>query len=183
LGERREAGQDQLSDGYDRLSAARHDLDLLLGHLSCVSGQLEELGTMWRRRCRAENSWRDLPPGFPQGLRDATRRLASTVQALVEAGAGQAPDLAFSAVAQLSALDDDIAAAAAIATRGSAAKNAATGPADDAWASARTTLSHAGKRLWSLISHLVRVKQWSLSGHPAAGEVGLTPASIAVIFG
>jgi predicted ATP-grasp superfamily ATP-dependent carboligase len=57
-----------LSDGYDRQSAVRQDLDLLLGHLSSVSGQLEELGTMWRRRCHA----RGLRPIAPTRGREAS---------------------------------------------------------------------------------------------------------------
>lgn len=92
-------------DRYDRLVAVRQDLDLLVGDLSTVCGQLEEFATMWRRQCRAEDSWLDMPPGFPQDLRDAAPRLAGTLRALVEADPDQDPELAFSAAEQLSALD------------------------------------------------------------------------------
>jgi hypothetical protein len=53
------------------MSAARQELDLLVGDLSTVCGQLEEFATMWRRQCQARNSWLDMPHAFPQGLREA----------------------------------------------------------------------------------------------------------------
>src|SRR5258707_3556550 len=86
-----------MNDHHDRPAAARHVLDLLTVDLSTVSGQLEELATIWRRQCAAGNSWRDMPHAFPQGLRDAERTLASILRALSEAGPDQAPDLASSA--------------------------------------------------------------------------------------
>src|SRR5271154_1226427 len=101
-----------MTDSYDRLPAARQDLGLLVGELAAVCGQLEELATMWRRQCAARNSWLDMPHAFPQGLRETAARLAGTLQALVEADQDQAPELAYSAAAELSALDTGIAAAA-----------------------------------------------------------------------
>ena len=107
---------------------------------------------MWRRQCRAEDSWLDMPPGFPQGLRDAAARLAGTVRALVEAGPDQDPELAFSAMEQLSALDAGIAAAAA--------GTGDAGGSAQAWTSAiQETMNRAGKRLPRLISHLVKVSE------------------------
>jgi hypothetical protein len=110
-----------MSDRHDRLSAARQDLDLLVGDLSTVCGQLEEFATMWRRQCHARNSWLDMPHAFPQGLRSAAGQLTGTLRALVEAGPDQDPDLAFSAAAELSALDAALAAAVAGASRSLAA--------------------------------------------------------------
>jgi len=130
-------------DHCDRLPAVQQDLDLLLGDLSTVSGQLEELATMWRRQCHAGNSWPDMPHAFPQGLRDAAGRLAGTLRDLAGAGPGQAPDLASSAAAQLSALDAGIAAAVT---------GCAGGEAQQCAAAIRATMSRAAARQQSLLA-------------------------------
>jgi hypothetical protein len=148
-----------MSDRHDRLSAAQQDLDLLAGDLSTVCGQLEEFATMWRRQCHARNSWRDMPHAFPRDLQGAAGRLAGTLRALVAAGPDQGPDLAFSAVTQLSALDAGLAAAVAGASRGLAAP-AVTGDAcgntQPRAAAARATMSRARTRQQCLIAHLVK---------------------------
>jgi len=137
-------------DRSDRLSAARQDLDLLVGELSTVCGQLEEFATMRRRQCRAKNSWFDMPPGFPQDLRAAAGRLAGTLRALVEAGPDQDPELALSAAEQLSELDAGIAAAVAGTEDVGGSARACTSAIQE-------TMNRTGKRLPSLISHLVNV--------------------------
>jgi hypothetical protein len=136
-----------MTDCYDRIPAARQDLDLLVGELTSVCGQLEELATMWRRQCVARNSWQDMPHAFPQGLRETADQLAATLRALVEAGRGQAPDLALSAAAQLSALDTGIAAAAEAVTAG----------------------AQRGTPVLATMSR-VRTRQGSLIGHLAEGS-------------
>ena len=148
-----------MGDGGDRLSAARQDLDLLVGELSTVRGQLEEFATMWRRQCNARNSWRDMPHAFPQGLREMADGLAGTLRALVEAGPDQDPDLALSAVAQLSALEAGLAAAIAGASRGQAATAVtadACGSTPSGAAAIRATMSRVRARQQSLIAHLVK---------------------------
>jgi hypothetical protein len=139
-----------MTDCDDRLPAARQDLGLLVGELAAVCGQLEELATMWRRQCVARNSWREIPHAFPQGLREGADRLADTLRALVETG-DLAPDPVFFAVAQLSALDAGIAAAA----------DAVIGEADRRTQLGATILATMGR---------VRTRQWSLIGHLAEGQ-------------
>jgi len=123
------------------------DLDALLGDLSTVSGQLEELATMWRRQCQAGNSWPDMPHAFPRGLRDAAGRLAGTLLALAGAGPGEGPDLASSAAAQLSALDAGIA---------EAVTRYADGSAQPCAAAIRATMSRAATRQQSLLANLAK---------------------------
>jgi hypothetical protein len=133
-------------DHHDPLPAVRQDLDLLLGDLSTVSGQLEELATMWRRQCQAGNSWPDMPHAFPHGLRDAADQLAGTLRALTGAGPDQTPDLASSAAAQLSALDAGIAAVTRYAD----------GSAQPCAAAIRATMSRAATQQQNLLAHLVK---------------------------
>jgi len=150
-----------MSDRHDRLSAARQDLDLLVGDLSTVCGQLEEFATMWRRQCHTRNSWLDMPHAFPQGLRSAAGQLTGTLRALVEAGPDQDQDqdLAFSAAAELSALDAGLAAAVAGASRSLAAAAVsadACGSTQPRAAAACAAMRRARTRQRSLIAHLVK---------------------------
>ena len=151
-------GGRQMGDRGDRLSAARRDLDLLVGDLSTVRGQLEEFATMWRRQCNAKNSWLDMPHAFPQGLREIAEGLTGTLRALVEAGLDQDPGLARSAAAQLSALEAGLAAAIAGASRDqTAAVTADAGASTQPGAAAiRATMSRVRTRQQSLIAHLVK---------------------------
>jgi hypothetical protein len=143
-----------MGDLDDRLSAAWQDLDLLIGDLNTVCGQLEEFATMWRRQCHAGNSWRDMPHAFPQALRDAAGGLAGTLRAVVEAGPGQGPDLALSAVAQLSALEAGLAAAVAGANCG--ATGEACGNTQLRSGAICVTMSRVRARQRHLIAYLVK---------------------------
>jgi hypothetical protein len=156
-----------MNDSYDRLLSAREDLGLLLSGLSNLSGQLEEVATTARRAGLAE-----LGPGLHRGLQDATGRLAATLHSLAEAGTDQPPSLAFCAVAQLGALESDVAAAAAAAEDSSPALTAAL----------TVTLQRVRSRLWSFISHLVRIKEWSLTAHVGPVPSCLAPEGIRVTF-
>lgn len=167
-----------MTDSYDRLEAARADLAILLSDLSSLSGQLEELATAVRRA--GLPGMPGMQPGFHARLTGASQRLAATLNALVEAGADQPPSLAFSAVAQLSALEHDISAIAAAAIPADRFR-----PEDDAGMGQvlTATLQRVRMRLWSLISHLAKIKEWSLTGQLGTGSPGLSPESILVTFG
>jgi hypothetical protein len=147
------AGGAAMGDHDDRLSAARQDLDLLVGDLRTVRGQLEEFATMWRRQCYARNSWRDMPHAFPQGLRDAADGLAGTLRALVAAGPDTDPDLVLAAVTQLSALEAGLAAAVAGAGRG--VTGDACGSTQLRPAAVWVTMSRVRARQRDLIAHLL----------------------------
>ena len=88
--------QQPAADSHDSLAVARQDLDVLLGDLAGVCGQLEELATTWRRE-HASGTSRPPPLTFPHRLQDSARQLAAMLRALAEAGTE--PDLAASAVA------------------------------------------------------------------------------------
>ena len=98
------------------------------------------------------------------------------IATLEAAGTDQQPGLAFSAVAQLYALENDIAAVVP--------------PADDfghgggrLQVTLTATLQRGRSRLWSLISHLVKIKELSLSGLASPEATGTRPESILVTFG
>lgn len=167
-----------MTDRYDRLQAAREDLDILVGDLGSLSGQLEELATTVRRAGLA--GMPELLPSFHTRITDAPGRLAATLHALVDAGADQSPSLAFSAVAQLAALESDVCAVAAAATPGDRFR-----AEDDAGIGEmiKGTLHGIRMRLWSLISHLVKIREWSLTSQLGAGSASHPQESILVTFG
>jgi hypothetical protein len=149
-------GGSHMTGSYDPLSAALADLELLTGDLHGVSAQLQELATV-SQRINLPGALR-LEPGSPGSLRDATARLVATARTLVDAGPDHPSGLAFSAVAQMSALDAGVRAAIA-AVSGSrypdAAANGGTSGAGT-WGTLQITLNRASKRLRGLISHLAQ---------------------------
>ena len=63
----------------------RGDFELLSHDLAAVYGTLTEITAVWRR---AHQDWPELPLRLPLQLQDATRQLAVSAQALVDAGPG-----------------------------------------------------------------------------------------------
>jgi hypothetical protein len=161
-------GGTPMTDSRDPLMTARDDLQLLASDLACVSGTLSEIATAWRR---AQQDQPGLPLGLPMRLGNATRQLATAVQALADAGPNQPPDLAFSVAEQLSALKDDIASAEALTC------SPGIPPVGDAqlWEHLNAAVQRAGTRLLSLILHRVKIKDWSLSGPAGTGVPGTGP--------
>jgi hypothetical protein len=166
-----------MSDSYDRLLAAQEDLTLMVSDLTGLSGQLEELATAVRRA--GLSTMLELQPSFHKRFGDACHRLLATLHALVDAGVDQPPALAFSAVAQLSALENDISAVAAAAIPGDQFRREGPGTGPNL----AGTLQRIRKRLWSLISHLAKIKELSLTGQTGTGALKLTQDSILVTFG
>jgi hypothetical protein len=142
---------DYMTDSHGALSPARTDLELLIGDLHGLSGQLQELATISRRL--------DLPgalrlePGSPDNLRDAIARLEATLRGLVDTGSGQVSGLASSATTQMSALDAGVRAAIAEAEGSPSPGGAAGGasPGSGLVAMLEMTLDRIGPRLASLI--------------------------------
>ncbi len=143
-----------------------------------MSAQLEELATAWRRDHISGMTARDLPLTFPGTLQTETQQLAGTLRALVDAGPGQPPGLALSAVAQLAALQNDVVAAA----EDGFGPVADASPGSEVWTSIEHALERAGKRLWSLISHLVPVREWTWTQQTATGLLGNNQARVSVTF-
>lgn len=160
-----------MTDNCDPQMTAHDDLRLLVRDLACVSGTLPEIATAWRR---AKQNRPELPLGLPIRLENAARQLAAAVRALASAGPDQPPDLAVSVASQLSGLIEDIASADAM-TRGPGVPDVGDARL---WECIDAAMDRARKRLLALILHLVRIKDWSLSGppgtaNPSPGQSGL----------
>ena len=98
-------------------------------------------------------------------------QLKDVARELVKRGLDQAPDLAFSATAQMTVLRTDVRRARKRFS------------ANSAWKRIWDLLKGLPQRLLSLISHLVKVKEWSVTGQVGTGMLGLAQASISVTFG
>ncbi len=86
-------------DSHDPPRTIRGDFDLLSHDLAAVYGTLSEITAVWRR---AHQDWPELPLRLPLQLQDATRQLVVSAQALVDAGPGQPPEVAFGLARRLS---------------------------------------------------------------------------------
>jgi hypothetical protein len=165
-----EAG-DARADGYDRQAAAREDLRALVGALDEVTRLLAD---MLRRQSYAglvESADLEEQAVLAERIMPEVRQLAGTARELVARGPDQKPDMAFSAAAQMTALGSEVRYARKRYT------------ANMVWSKIWATLKRVAPRLWSLISHLVKVKEWSVTGQVGTGVLGLAQASISVTFG
>ncbi len=143
---------------YDQRATARKHADLMATDLNRVSGLLEEVATVWRR---AELYGQRSASMAPASLQDAARNLADAVRALPEAACEDHPALAFSAVAQLAALQDNASLSVAVTGRSH------LGDAG-MWTAIEGALLQARNRLWSLITCLVKVGDASQGENVAA---------------
>ena len=166
---------DQETGGYDRDAAASEDLRVLVSGLEEVSLLLSGLVvTLMQRQL---NQAVDEQPDFVEqvelagGISSEVSRLSNTVRDLAARGPNQQPDLAFSATTQMTALQSDVKYAR---KRFSAVST---------WTKIWENLKRVVPRLWSLISHLVKVKEWSVTGQVGTGVFGFAQASISVTFG
>jgi len=92
---------------------------------------------------------------------------------LLQAGTGQPPDRAFRLAAGHTALADDVEDAQA----------EAEDDKESIWDKIKRWLRKAGRKLWAMISRLVTVKEWTLTGTAGGSVLGLAQASISVTFG
>ena len=147
------------SDGLR--AAARKDAGLMVSDLNRVSGLLEEVATIWRR---AELYGRQSSSTAPSHLQEAARGLAALLRAVPDADCGQHPALAFSAVAQLAALESNAALSAAATVTGGSALG------DGIWTAIQGALLRVRNQLWSLISCLVRIGDAPVTKDLVAGR-------------
>jgi hypothetical protein len=147
-----------MSGSYDQRAAVRKDADLMVTDLMNISGMLEEVATVRRR---AEIFAQKRPSSSPSSLQAAAASLADTLHALPDADPRQHPALAFSAVTQLAALENNAALAAAVTESHLCDVGM--------WAAIQSSLDQVGKQLWGLISHLVKITETPLTEDAASG--------------
>ena len=146
--------------------------------MSKRTGTLRKQSRLTTRRATYWEQLRDLREDLI-GQQERIGRLIARVDAqkagieeMLAAGPRQEPGRAFELAAGQAALVDDVDSQAA----GQGAKK-------DLWKKIQGWLGTAGTKLWAMISHLARVKEWTLSGKVSTGLLGFAEASISVTFG
>ena len=137
-----------MTDIQDSPASWRDSAQLLLRDLTCISGTLSEITTVWRR---AKPYLPGLPLILPVQLQDAARQLTADIRALTGDGLIQSPDQAPSAAGRFSALQQNIASARAM-TCGPGIPEVGDGRL---WESLSAPLNRAGTQLTALRPHLV----------------------------
>jgi hypothetical protein len=138
-----------MSGSFDQRTATRKEADLMVTGLITVSGMLEEVATAWRR---AELFGPEPPASSPGHLQRAARNLADTLRALPDKDSDEHQALAFSAVTQLAALENNVVLAAGMLGDSHVCDA-------EMWVTIQGVLRQVGKHLWSLISHLVKIEE------------------------
>jgi hypothetical protein len=169
-GEGRDEGGDG-TGGYDRVAAARADLKALAEGIAkardAAAALIAEMGQLTADEAEQVQAAEQL-----ESARQVDRALEQAMAAageMVDKGAGQDPGLAFASAAEMS-------------TAGSTAKRAKKrwrGTWDSVWEHVRRLFP----LLWSIIGHLVKVREWTVSGQIGGGVFGLAQAGISVTFG
>jgi hypothetical protein len=158
---------------YDREAAARRDGQLLIESIDELSNDLSDLADRLKERPESQQG---ISPELAeetrrtQQIRQSVRLLKAIIRDLIAEGVDQSPDLAFRATAQMQATSDNVKRSR---------KRFGKGKWDAIWDAVR----NAASWLWSLISHLVKVKEWTVTGQLGLGAIGLAQASISVTFG
>jgi hypothetical protein len=136
-----------VSGSYDQRAVARQAADLVAADLSRICGLLEEVATLWRR---AQLYGQQSSPIAPGSLQDAARSLADALRLLPDADSRERPALTFAAVAQLGALENNAARAAAMTA------DCRLGDAG-IWAAVEGALLQVWEQLWGLITRLAEI--------------------------
>ena len=137
-----------MTDIQDAPASWRDGAQLLLRDLTCISGTLSEITTVWRR-AKPYLPW--LPLTLPVQLQDAARQLIADIRTLIGDGLVQFPDQVPSAAGRFSALQQNIASARAM-TCGPGIPEVGDGRL---WESISAPLNRAGTQLTALKPHLV----------------------------
>jgi hypothetical protein len=153
-----------VSGSYDQRAVARQAADLVAADLSRICGLLEEVATLWRR---AQLYGQQSSPIAPGSLQEAARRLADALRLLPDADSSERPALAFAAVAQLGALENNAARAAAMTA------DRRLGDAG-IWAAVEGALLHVWGQLWDLITRLAEIGEPFPAEDSAAGWKAVT---------
>jgi hypothetical protein len=164
------------SDGdssYDREAAAQRDGDLLIESIDELSNDLDELADRLEEKSESQVVQApelDEETSKVRQIMERVQLLRVIVHGLLAEGVGQSPDLAFTATTQMQATSGEV-------------KRSRKRFGKENWDNIWATVKRASGWLWSLVSHLVKVKEWTVTGQIGLGPIGLAQGSISVTFG
>lgn len=163
--------------GFDPEAAARGDHDAAVSDLRRAIVEItQEIMDLRAALTAARQERRDTDGALLRALQLALRhesdyrQLIALLDEMLEAGRGQGPTLGCEAVST------------AQAVTGEAKRERKRSPGhawDRIWHILKTVL----RRIWSMISHLLAVKEWKVSGRAGNGLFGLAQVGIEITFG
>jgi hypothetical protein len=160
-----EPGADRMHD-YDALVAAREDHAVILAGLSTITDLLQKLREEIARQAAPQEQQRLVA----EQLQAAVQQLRRLVDELLRNGTNQGPGLSYAAQQQATVIDSETA-------------DASKRWPSSAWDKIKDEVKRVLARLWGMISKLVTVKEWTLSGKVGTGILGLAEACVSVTFG
>jgi hypothetical protein len=158
-----EPGTDRIGS-YDPLTAAREDHAVIVGLLAAITGLLQGL----QERVFVQEQERLAV----EQLLAAVQQERRLIDELLKNGTNQGPGLGYAASTQAAVIDTETA-------------DAAERWPSSTWEKIMAAVKRVSRRLWSMISKLVTVKEWALSGKVGTPGplLGLFEASVSVTFG
>jgi hypothetical protein len=162
-----EPGTDSIG-GYDPLIAAREDHDVIVGLLSAITELLQGL----REEIASQVFVQEQQRLAVEQLLAAVQQERLLIDELLRNGTNQGPGLAYAASTQATVIDTEV------------ADEAERNPSS-LWEKIKAEVRRVLARLWSMISKLLTVKEWALSGKVGTPGplLGLAEASVSVTFG
>jgi hypothetical protein len=156
--------------GYDRAAAAEADYELVREAIAEVRAQMRAITQELDRIQDAQ---------WAQARQVDTQlaRLAEITGSVLAAGPGQDPGVGLAATQLASVTRQEVKSGRA--QFGGRTMGGGGGPWDAAWA----WMKRLSRRLWSMLSNLLHVTEWSVTGQVGTGPFGLASASISVTFG
>ena len=149
-----------------------NDLDNIHTELNGVSEELDKFAEEQRLE------WWQSVQAKVHDLKDEMQELKEEVRAFVRQGPGQEPDGAMRLYGAISEPMEDAKAAAADSNA------SGSGRIKKAWQQIIGLLKGALGRIWSLISQLTSVKEWTLNGKVSGGKVlDLFEVGMSITFG
>ena len=162
-----ELGTDRIGT-YDPLAAAQEDHEVIVGLLTSITEALQGL----REQIALQSTLQEQQLIAIERLLEAIQQLRLLIDELIKDGANQGPSLGYAASMQATVIETEI-------------PDAAEQQPDSAWEKIKEQFKRVLARLWGMISKLLTVKEWALSGKVRAPGplLGLAEASVTVTFG
>lgn len=150
--------------GYDPVAAARADRAVIAEEITAITVNLARLLLAPNRQ------------ESPDERQAAERVMADTAQLLriadelLSRGAGQDLELATAGTATMAVVKGDV-------------KSARRRWPSAVWDRVWDEVKGISRRLWNMVAHLVKVKEWTVQGQAGTGILGLASVSVSVTFG
>ena len=158
------------AEGYDRVAAATANSEALAEVVQEITDAMEQLIAELRSDTAARQVMHEEQLQMAAQVLSAVQQMQLAVAEMLSKGAEQDPGTGFAAAAQA-------------ASARSETKYARKRWPGRWWDAVWEALKRLPSLLWSIIAHLVKVKEWTVSGQLRIPVLDLSQAGISVTFG